>query len=129
MSDALALDSNAYVAYQSGDASAVRLVDTASRRILPAPVLGELYFGALNSARAAQNVALLEQFATTCELAVADAAVCLRYGRVRLSLRAAGTPIPINDLWIAAICLELDVPLLTRDAHFSHVPGLSLRSW
>jgi tRNA(fMet)-specific endonuclease VapC len=125
----IAIDSNAYVAYQANDVRAVQLVNGATRRILPAPVLGELYFGALNSGRPASNQKILEQFLRTCDLALPDAAVCQRYGQLRVALRRNGTPLPVNDVWIAAICLELSIPLMTRDQHFIHVPHLAVLAW
>lgn len=127
MSD-LALDTNAVVAIQHRDPDVMRITSTASL-LLPAPVLGELYYGAMNSARAAQNIPALEQFASTCKFGIISASSCRFHGELRLALRRAGTPIPINDVWIAAICLDLDVPLLTRDAHFDHVPGLRVGRW
>jgi len=127
MSD-LALDTNAVVAIQHRDPAAMQIA-SASSFILPAPVLGELYYGAMNSARAVQNIRALEQFADTCTFASLNASSCELYGGLRLTLRRAGTPIPYNDIWIAAICLDLDVPLLTRDAHFDHVPGLQVVRW
>jgi len=48
---------------------------------------------------------------------------------VKLALKMAGTPIPENDLWIAAAALEHGLPLATRDAHFRHVPGLTVLDW
>ena len=49
-----------------------------------------------------------------------------RYAEIHGALRRAGKPIPTNDLWIAAIAIEYGLVLYTRDAHFSHVPGLAL---
>jgi tRNA(fMet)-specific endonuclease VapC len=51
------------------------------------------------------------------------------YGRISAQLAQAGTPIPQNDIWIAALALQSDLPLATRDAHFSHVTGLQLLHW
>jgi tRNA(fMet)-specific endonuclease VapC len=51
------------------------------------------------------------------------------YGRISAQLAQAGTPIPQNDIWIAAIALQSDLPLATRDAHFSQVTGLQLLRW
>jgi tRNA(fMet)-specific endonuclease VapC len=51
------------------------------------------------------------------------------YGRIRHELRAKGRPIPVNDTWIAAIALQHDLTLLTRDEHFKAVDHLPLQSW
>ncbi len=51
------------------------------------------------------------------------------YARPRGALARAGTPVPENDLWIAALAVEHGRPLATRDAHFARVPGLTVRDW
>lgn len=51
------------------------------------------------------------------------------YAKVAAELEANGTPIPENDIWIAAVALELDMPLATRDAHFERIPGLTILKW
>jgi tRNA(fMet)-specific endonuclease VapC len=48
------------------------------------------------------------------------------YAQLRLSLQRKGRPIPENDVWIAAVCMEHGLPLATRDAHFRHVEGLQV---
>jgi predicted nucleic acid-binding protein len=48
---------------------------------------------------------------------------------VRHELKKKGTPIPENDIWIAALCLEQDVPLLSNDGHFKNIPGLEVVGW
>jgi tRNA(fMet)-specific endonuclease VapC len=55
--------------------------------------------------------------------------VAARYARVRFDLKQRGHPIPENDIWIAAACLDLEVPLLSRDDHFNLVPELNVISW
>jgi len=51
------------------------------------------------------------------------------YADIRHELRAAGQPIPENDLWIAALARQHALPILTNDAHFDHVFGLERISW
>jgi len=51
------------------------------------------------------------------------------YGRIKAALKATGTPLPENDVWIAAFAIERSLPLATRDAHFAHVPGLIVLDW
>lgn len=58
-----------------------------------------------------------------------DEAVAVRYARVRSDLRKKGQPIPENDIWIAAICLENDIPLLSNDGHFENINGLEVTKW
>ena len=54
-----------------------------------------------------------------------DAEVSARYGEVFSQLKRAGTPIPANDVWIAAVTMESGAHLLTFDDDFSPVAGLS----
>lgn len=51
------------------------------------------------------------------------------YAQIRWSLKQRGKPIPENDLWIAAACIQHSLPLLSRDAHFKLVPGLTVQDW
>ena len=51
------------------------------------------------------------------------------YGQIKAELAQAGTPIPDNDLWIAALAREYQLPLATKDRHFALVPGLSTLAW
>lgn len=58
-----------------------------------------------------------------------DSATAEHYARASVALEAKGQPIPENDLWIAAVALELDMPLATRDAHFDRIDGLDVIKW
>lgn len=55
--------------------------------------------------------------------------VAQRYARIKAELALRGTPIPVNDIWIAATALEEDLVLVTHDTHFERVPGLTLENW
>lgn len=92
-------------------------------------VLGEVYHGAYASRRSAQELADLATFVGQCTIVACDAGTAQYYGQIRLALRQAGTPIPENDIWIAATALQYGVPLITRDAHFGYVPGLTIEQW
>ena len=128
MSGSAGLDTNAYIALRAGDADAISLLNSV-QRFLPVVVLGELLFGAGASGRAEQNRQLVEEFASNCTLLEITARVASRYADLRVQLRTAGRPIPDNDVWIAAACLDSGIPLITRDAHFSCVPGLTVLGW
>jgi len=58
-----------------------------------------------------------------------DESVAARYAGIRFDLKQQGNPIPENDIWIAAACLDFEVPLLSQDDHFNLVPGLHVISW
>jgi tRNA(fMet)-specific endonuclease VapC len=125
----LAVDSNAYVAFAAGEAEVLALIGAAETVYLPSTVLGELLFGALNSGKKNQNRELVVGFASLCTAISVTPAVADRYATVRFALRQKGKPIPENDLWIAAACIEAEVPLLTADRHFDDVEGLEVRRW
>jgi tRNA(fMet)-specific endonuclease VapC len=92
-------------------------------------VLGELLYGAANSAHPEKNEQTVRQFLAHSVLLPLDESIAVRYASTRLQLKRTGHPIPENDLWIAATCLELDIPLLTTDGHFDHVHGLQVVNW
>lgn len=129
MSGKLAVDTNAVIAYREGIAAVCILIEGADTLFLPAVVLGELLYGAANSAQPQRNERAVRQFLAQSVLLPIDESIAIRYATVRLELKKIGHPIPENDVWIAATCLELDIPLLTVDRHFDHVPGLQTINW
>ncbi|MCZ7402943.1 MAG: PIN domain-containing protein [Candidatus Methanoperedens sp.] len=96
---------------------------------LTAIVLGELLYGAINSTKPEKNEYDITIFANNSILMPVDEAVAIYYAKVRHELKKKGTPIPENDIWIAALCLEQDVPLLSNDGHFKNVQGLEVVGW
>ena len=125
----LVLDTSAYSLLARRHADAAAGVREATRLFFPAVCLGELHAGFRKGARAQENLRVLENFLSTYEVAVldVDAHIAEIYGSIHDTLRRAGTPIPTNDLWIAASCHGLDGALLTSDRHFESVPDLQLR--
>ena len=125
----IALDTNAVIAYREGIPDVCTLIDDADAIILPVTVIGELLYGAFNSTKSKTNEKFVHQFAGYSLVMPVDEPVAARYARVRLDLKRRGNPIPENDVWIAATCLVLEVPLISRDDHFRCVPGLTVISW
>jgi len=125
----LAVDSNAVIAYWSGDARACAIVDGATILFLPAIVLGELIYGACNSVRRTENERTVRLFADHCSVLPVDGAVAEQYARIRVSLKKKGKPTPENDIWISAICAHYGVPLMTNDAHFAQVDLVKIVDW
>lgn len=122
----LALDTNAYRLVMEGDDKAVGLVRTAERLLMPVPVLAELRFGFLNGTKGRENEAHLVRFLDRPRVAVlgCDEETAVRYAELKMQLKKQGTPIPINDVWIAALVLQHQATLFTRDSDFNHVPQL-----
>ena len=96
---------------------------------LPQTALGELYAGAFRSNRPEKNIEQIERFLDAVDVLLPDESTPELYGRISAQLAQAGTPIPQNDIWIAAVALQSDLPLAARDAHFRHVVGLQLLHW
>ncbi len=95
----------------------------------PAVVIGELLVGALRSANAAKNQAEVEAFARRVTVLQIDIETSRRYAVIKDDLRRKGQPIPENDIWIAAVAIQYDVVLATRDSHFEEVAGLQTDRW
>lgn len=122
----LALDTDAYRLVMEGDPEAVRLVRAAERLLMPVPVLAELRFGFLNGTRGRENEAHLVRFLDRPRVEVlrCDEETAVRYAELKLQLKKQGTPIPINDVWIAALALQHQATLFTRDSDFERLPQL-----
>ncbi|MEK7312207.1 MAG: type II toxin-antitoxin system VapC family toxin, partial [Chloroflexota bacterium] len=92
-------------------------------------VLGELYYGALKSSRAKENLERIADLVASADILDCDSRTARLFGEVKDRLRQKGRPIPENDIWIAAMALQYDLTLVSRDAHFSEVEKLKLESW
>jgi predicted nucleic acid-binding protein len=103
-----------------GDPRLVTLVDAAEWIGVPAIVVGELWAGFLGGSRLEQNGAELDAVLANpvVEVLAADADVARGYGEIVTALRRAGTPVPTNDIWIAATAARWGATVLTYDAHF-----------
>ena len=122
----IALDTNIAIAVLNDAQGAGEWVRRFQEIYLPVPVVGELIFGALNSQRPQENLARVQELIVRCIVLETKASTASLYAHIRLQLKHKGKPIPENDLWIAALCLEHNIPLATEDAHFLEVQGLSV---
>ena len=116
----LVLDTSAYSHFRRGDEAAVSLITAASWIGMPATVLGELRAGFGLGKRRARNEDELVEFLSSPVvhgLDVDDDAAQI-YAEIVIALRAAGTPVPTNDIWIAAVAAREGVQVVTYDAHF-----------
>ena len=123
------LDTNIIIALFAQDSAVVEHLDGAEEVFVSSIVLGELYFGARKSGRAKENLARIEEFAVNNVVLGCDTETARYYGGIKNALREKGRPIPENDIWIAAIALQHDLTLITRDAHFGEVDNLKVESW
>ena len=126
---AVLLDTNAFAALFRGDLEILEVLARAECVYASAIVMGELEAGFRGGSRYVENLALLERFLTRPTVDILpvsrDTGNC--FGRVKSALKAKGKPLPINDVWLAAQCLETGAVLLTYDRHFATIDGL--RMW
>jgi tRNA(fMet)-specific endonuclease VapC len=123
------VDTNVAIDFLNHPAASAAKVGTTAKLAVPVIVLGELFYGAEKSSRTTSNLARIDAFLQDVRVLRCDLDTARHFGRVRLSMRAAGTPIPHADFWIAAVAIEHQLPLLTRDKHFGSVPGLRVVNW
>ena len=129
MSGRYLLDTTIIIALFGNDASVKEKLAQAGEIFVPSIAVGELYYGAWKSVRVKENVARVDDFAAENVVLGCDRETARRYGEIKNALRAKGRPIPENDIWIAAIALEHDLVVVTRDAHFDEIVGLKVARW
>ena len=122
----LALDTNTYRAFMEGAPDTVAAVRQADVLCLPVPVLAELRFGFAKGSRGRQNEATLALFLDSPRVRVlaCDDGTTNFYAQLKLQLTRQGTPIPINDVWIAALVVQHGAALHTLDRDFDHLSQL-----
>lgn len=122
----VALDTNRYRDLCAGDPTVATLLERAEAVLLPFVVLGELRAGFSVGAKGRQNELVLRDFLDTpgVDALYPGEPTTLVYGDLYRQLRARGTPVPTNDLWIAALVVEHGLALCTRDEHFEHLPQI-----
>lgn len=123
------LDTSVVIGYFRKDPNLHRKIEQISDVYLPLVVLGELLYGAYKSTRSQKMLEDVRAFSNGCILLLPDEATAGLYGQIKAELSIAGKAIPQNDIWIAAAAKEHDLPVATRDKHFSFVSGLTVLSW
>jgi len=123
----VALDTNRYTDLSRGDEFVVNLIATADEIWLPFVVLGELRAAFAAGSQEARNEAVLRRFLLKPGVGIlyAGEQTTHHYASVYRQLRKQGTPIPTNDMWIAALVLEHSLVLCARDTHFDALPQLT----
>jgi predicted nucleic acid-binding protein len=123
------LDTNALSALADG-APAFEAAARAVRQFsIPVIVLGEFLFGARRSRHRRRYEKWLEQLTDVSIVLDIDRDCAARYALLREALRRRGRPIPSNDAWIAALALQHNLAVLSRDTHFDEVEGLQRVTW
>lgn len=123
------LDTNALSALADGSQrleAAIARIDTLS---IPVIVLGEFRFGIARSRYRSRYQDWLARVVEVSRILNVDETTANRYANLREVLRARGRPIPSNDAWIAALALQHELPVVSRDAHFDEVGGVRRVAW
>ena len=126
MSGKIAFDTDVAIMFLNGNEVIDALLAKQTEVYLPVIVTGELIFGALNSKHAEQNLARHKKLIQKSRILTITETTANTYAKTRLSLKKKGKPIPENDLWIASLCIEHKIPLLSNDAHFEDIEHLTL---
>jgi len=124
----IAVDTNRYRDFCSGVPAAVECLAKANEIHIPFVTLAELRAGFLCGTVSRQNEKVLVHFLNRPRVRVLlpNDDTTHHYAQLFAQLRAQGTPIPTNDLWIAALVVQHDLVLYSRDEHFKHLPQLPL---
>jgi tRNA(fMet)-specific endonuclease VapC len=123
----LVLDTNIYTDYAQGLPDVVELMAIHGTQLfIPSVVLGELHYGFMKGSKKQFNERKLYQFITHLHVNIIDVndEVARKYATIMVSLIKNGTKIPINDVWIAASCMNVGGTLFTRDSHFDAIDQL-----
>lgn len=122
----IAIDTNRYRDFVEGVTEAVSVFQTAPKICVPFVVVAELRAGFAVGSRGDENQRIFEQFLhrPRVEVLLPTMQTTHHYANLYRQLRSAGTPIPTNDLWIAAIVVQHNLTLFSRDAHFDELPQI-----
>ncbi len=123
------LDTNALSAFADGVSDLRPWVQQAQRLAIPVIVLGEYRFGVQQSRLRMQHEKWLDENLVFHQILEVNADTALHYADLRVELKRSGTPIPSNDMWIAALSRQHSMPVLSRDKHFDVIPGLRRLEW
>jgi tRNA(fMet)-specific endonuclease VapC len=124
----IALDTNRVTDLFRGDVELAEQLATCDEVWIPLIVLGEIKAGFHGGTQQRRNEVLLNRLLAkpTVGVLLPSQETAEHYARLFVQLKRAGTPVPDNDLWIAALVLEHNLPLATRDQHFEQIPQLPL---
>ncbi|MFZ3263318.1 MAG: type II toxin-antitoxin system VapC family toxin [Terriglobales bacterium] len=123
------LDTNGLSAVADGDAALEPILRKATEIAVPVIVLGEYRYGIQQSRERQRYEQWLTESIRNYRVLDLDEDTAIRYATLRAELKRAGTPIPSNDVWIAALCRQHSLSLLSRDRHFDLVRGIERIDW
>ncbi len=123
------LDTNALSAFADGDEGIAVKLSSVQLPCLPSIVLGEFRYGILGSKFLARYERWLQRSLDVFSILPVDGETAIHYASIRLGLKIRGTPIPENDIWIAALGKQYSLPILSRDSHLNLVPEVRRIVW
>ena len=123
------LDTNAVSAAGFGDRTIAAILAQQKALYMPVIVIGEYRYGLLGSSKRIETEKWFSAFISTTLVLDINRRTALYYAEIFRALKRARKPIPTNDVWIASLAIEHDLPLLTRDVHFDLVPHLRRQPW
>jgi tRNA(fMet)-specific endonuclease VapC len=123
------LDTNGFSALAEGELRLEPILRQATQIAVPVIVLGEYRYGIQQSRERRRYEHWLVEYLPKFRVLNVDEQTTTSYAAVRGELKRAGTPIPSNDVWIAALCRQHSLPVLSRDRHFDLVPDLRRIDW
>lgn len=124
MSGRYLLDTNIIIDLFNGDDAVLKKISNADEVFVPNTAIGELYYGSYGSKKTKSNLKRLEEFILSSAVINTSIETARIYGFIKNELKKKGTPIPENDIWIAALAKQHSLKLLTRDRHFKFIDGI-----
>lgn len=123
------LDTNIIIALFEDDNNVKLNISKAKMIFLPSIVIGELFYGAYNSGKQKKNIEKIIKFCGEIQVLSCDYITATIYGKIKKQLKEIGKPIPENDIWIAAISIQNNIPLVTKNKHLSYIGEIELIEW
>ena len=123
------VDTNALSAAADSDPAVLAILGRAEQMAIPVIVLGEYRYGIAQSRKRASYESWLTGLLRDCLVLDINEPTTQHYAQIVLDMKRLGKPIPTNDLWIAALCRQHSLPLLSRDRRFDLVAGNKRMGW
>ncbi len=120
------LDTNIIIDIFTGNQKVIQKVENIKIPLVSVITIGELYFGAEKSQHTKRHLKQINEFVNISDVLVINIATTKIYGKLKNELKIKGKPVPENDLWIAAICIQHKLSLMTNDKHFLVFDNLDL---
>lgn len=115
--------------FRKSNAALESHLSSGGKIFIPLVVLGELLAGAYHGSRQEKMLQQIDIFLRSAALLVPDETTAHNYGMIYAELYRAGTPIPQNDIWVAAYAREHGLAVAVRDGHFTKISNLTILEW